>query len=271
MKRQLAMVQTRQIDDKEYRLRSDIDESRLLDLKESIRRDGVLVPILLRSEGESYLVVAGHRRFAAAVSVGLQEIPAYIVECEDRSGWTGAFAENLFRQDLSVIEEAAAIKDLLESNKFSHEQLARALGKSEHWIADRLDIATWPDEITAAIHYGFLSVAAARNLTRIDDEAHRKMLADYAIQNGATARTTAAWLQAWEAGLKERIPEDISPVPAREGLPPIEPHTPCTICGKMQKMADLRYPPICPGCIETVMELSRRLRDEFRRGPDNQT
>ena len=98
------------------------------------------------------------------------------------------------------------------------------------------------------------------NLVRITDLAHRSLLVDYAVENGATARTTAAWFQAWQVGENLSNPGEIEPVEGQPSLPPVIPYTPCVICGNQQKMAHLSYMPVCAECSEIVLATAREVR-----------
>jgi len=260
MASELKLVPVNDVCDSKFRMRETIEQGNYFELRESIRRDGVLVPVLLQSTPSGYEVVAGHRRFKAACEIGHSCIPAHVVDMDEKQGWHGALAENMFRQDLSAIEEAAAIKDCMDSTGYDVHTMAVALGRSQVWVKERLELIEWPTDVAGAVHAGVLSVAAARNLAAIDDEVHRTMLVAYAVENGATARVTAAWLQAWQIGEIQRKPQDIEAEPGKQNLPPIEPHTPCIICTSMQKMTDLRYPPVCPNCVDVMIDMARRLR-----------
>lgn len=259
MANELMMVKVEEINDKVYAMRETVRDDTFGDLVASIRRNGVLVPVLLSYTDLGFLLVAGHRRVAAAREIGLAEIPGYIIEGDRAGAWDGAFAENLFRKDLSAVELAAAIKDCIASGGYTVETIARGLGRSDQWIQLYLSIADWPVDLSVAVHSGRLSVAAARNLAEITDEHHRSMLVDYAVENGATARITAAWLQAWHAGKPTQEPESTEPLPAGSPLPPIEPYTPCVVCGHQKRMAEHRYLPVCTQCQEIVVDLARQL------------
>ena len=251
------------------KIASDSDSMRLgiggesfRELVASIRRDGVITPVLLREKNGGYEVIAGHRRMEAVRELRLGEVPAYITDCDDAGRAGLCFAENLFRQDLSAIEQAAAIVDCLKSGEFTEGSLASALGRSEQWIRHNIIIASWPDDLQQVVHEGRLSVSAAQNLAVITDNMHRKMLVDYACENGATARTTAAWLQAWQAGRLSDFPGDVDVEPAKKGAPPIEPYTLCAVCKNPLKMIELSYLPVCARCSEIVMEIARSLADK---------
>jgi len=258
-KRELKNVETIKINDADYKMRESIGGEAFDELVSSIMRDGLLVPILLRPVEDGYTIVAGHRRFAAVTKLGWHYIAAQILGKDEQVGWGGAFAENMFRQDLTPLEEAAAVQDCVEGGGYTIETLSRALGRSVNWVNDRLDMMGWPDDVLAVVHSGALSVSAARNLAAIDDEVHRGMLVEYAVSNGATARITAAWAQSFQAGKICNEPGEIEPVPANSVLPPIEPYTPCVMCGRKYKMVELRYTPICSDCSPLLVDLARKI------------
>lgn len=257
--RELKNVEVVKINEDDYKMRESIGGVAFDELVSSVMRDGLLVPILLRPVEDGYTIVAGHRRFAAVSKIGWHFIPAQILGLEEKVGWGGAFAENMFRQDLTPIEEAAAVMDCIDSKKYTIEALSRALGRSVGWINDRLEMMRWPDDVLAIVHAGSLSVSAARNLAGIDDVTHRGMLLEYAVSNGATARITAAWLQSFQAGKTCNDPGDVEPVPANSVLPPIEPYTPCVMCSRKFKMVELRYTPICSDCSPLLVDLARKI------------
>lgn len=259
MPRKLMSVKLEFIKDVEYQMRLAFDDCDFDELVESIKRHGVLVPVLLERKGDVFSVVAGHRRVAAASKAGLSEIPCNVLDSVDGQGWGYAFAENIFRKDLSAIELAGCVKDCLESDEWDEEKLARGIGRSVQWIRLYRSIAEWPADIQEAMHVGKISVSAARNLVMIDDEVQRRMLTDYAVENGATARITAAWLQSYQMTKAVADPGEVKPAAGRSVLPPIEPFTPCVICGQQFKMIELHYTPICTGCTEVVLSASREI------------
>jgi ParB family chromosome partitioning protein len=229
-------------------------------LVESVRDNGILQPILLRTDGDKFEVVAGHRRFKAAQMCGLAAVPACIMDDNDGNPKALAYHENIFRHDLTPIEESAAVLDMLQSDEFDIETLAAALNKSINWIAQRVAMCEWPVEVAAAVHAGKISTAAAWNLAKIKDQMRRKMLVDYAAENGATARVTAAWLQSEQAGMAQADPEDIEPGEAPPTPTKIEPYTPCVVCSGQFKMINLSFLPICGPCNEIVLAAAKELQ-----------
>ncbi len=259
-KRILKHVGIDLIKDDEFQMRSDLGGNLFRELLVSIRQVGVLVPILLKEQDDGFVVVAGHRRFAAAKEARLTEVPAYVFAADSDIGWNAAFAENMYRKDLSPMEEAAALNDCLTIGGFDLDCLAAAVGRSPAWITDRVELLTFSPNLSLAVHQGKISVAAARNLAKISDLTNQNLLLDYAIDNGATARTTAAWLQAWRVGVPTENPGEVEPVEGRTALPPIVPYTPCVICGCQYEMGKLTYAPICSCCTDIVASVAREVR-----------
>lgn len=251
------MIGMNEIDDERYQTRLMVEDEDFEDLVKSVKQYGVLQPVICKPVGDKFEIIAGHRRFAAARACGQGGIPAILVDRDEDQTWAMAIHENLFRKDLTAVEEAAMIKDCLMKQIYSMEGMAKAMGRTQEWIGSRISMCDWPDRLLAAVHLGKLSVSAARNLALIEDEAHRDYLLDYAVENGATARITAAWLQAYQAGVATRDPEKTEVGPGPPAPPAIEPHTPCIICSKMLKMVELTYLPICPNCNSEVLSAVR--------------
>lgn len=261
MDREMLNVKLTEIVDDAFQMRATMEPEALRELVDSIRRDGVLCPVLLRCDGDKYSVIAGHRRVAAANQAELETIPALIQGAGEQSGWGHAFAENMFRADISPIEEAAGITDWIAQGKGSIDTVASALGRSVGWVKDRLALLQWPKDVLTVLQHGGLSLAALRPLAAIEDESHRVMLLDYAIENGASARTTAAWFQAWRVGESAREPGDIEVAEPGEAPRAVEVHTPCVVCSKMEKIANVRHLPICPVCQDLLVDAVKAARN----------
>lgn len=260
MQAKSEVVRLERINDDAYRMRLELEGESMRELVASIRRDGVIVPVVLERTEDGFNVVAGHRRVAAARVAGLGHIPAQVVESGSENVWAIAFAENLFRQDLSPIEEAASVVDLMDKGGKTAEEVVSIVGRSVRWVRERVVIASWPGDIAAAVHGGVISCSAAWNLAEISDDGPRSTLLAYAIENGATARTTAAWLAAWRSSGDTVEPETVEVPAGAPPVAPIEPYAPCLLCDRKLKMIDLRYQPICAECTPTLIDLGRELR-----------
>ncbi len=148
------------------------DES-LNELATSIREQGIIQPILVRpaKESKKFEIIAGERRYRAALIVELTEVPVYVVEMSDEDVMAAALIENIQREDLNPVEEALAIRRLRDECNITQEQLAKKLGKSRSAIANTLRLLQLPDNIKDALTKGILQAGHARTLLSFDKDS----------------------------------------------------------------------------------------------------
>lgn len=169
--------------------RVHFDEAALAELTASILAIGVLQPILVRPEGsDRYQLIAGERRWRAASRAGLQMIPAIVRVTDDVSSVEQALVENLHRQDLTPLEEAAAYQQLLEDFNMTHEQVASKVGKSRSAITNALRLLGLPPSIQSLLADGRLSAGHAKALLGTPDRSLQEQLAKRAVEMGWTVR-----------------------------------------------------------------------------------
>jgi ParB family chromosome partitioning protein len=152
--------------------RNVFNEEALQDLAESIKEHGVLQPLTVRRlEGGYYQIIAGERRWRASRLVGLKEVPARIIEADDKKATELALVENLQRQDLNPVEEALGYKTLITEYGLTQEEVAQRVSKSRPVVANALRLLSLPPELLKKLESGELSVGAARTLLGLEDEA----------------------------------------------------------------------------------------------------
>jgi len=251
-----------QIVDSQYQTRLIRDDEDLQQLVESIRNQGILQPICVCGGGNKYTVMAGHRRFAAAKIIGLDTITCSVLDNNKHDPWAVAFHENVYRKDMTPIEEAIFVVESMEKGAMTAEELAPLIRKSVSWIREKITMTAWPDDVAAAVHIGKISVAAAKNLAQIDDDKARIILVEYAVENGANARTTAAWLQGYRANESMENPGEIEPLPGQPITAGVAPYAPCVVCDEKFMMTEMTYLPICATCQEEVI---KKIRNELRK------
>ncbi|MSW55512.1 MAG: ParB/RepB/Spo0J family partition protein [Actinobacteria bacterium] len=172
-----------------YQPRSHFDEEALVSLSASIRSVGVLQPILVRELGEdSYELIAGERRWRAAKRAGLQTIPAIVRTAEDEGSLEQALVENLHREDLGALEEAAAYQQLIEEFKLTQDQVATRVGKSRSAVANTMRLLQLPTSIQRLLGDGQLSAGHARALLGTPDRAFQEKLAKAIVSEKLTVR-----------------------------------------------------------------------------------
>lgn len=169
--------------------RVNFEESALEELAASVAEVGVLQPVVVRPLDDGrYALIAGERRWRAARRVGLTEIPAMVRTVDDQASLTQALIENLQRQDLTPLEEAAAYQELLEEHGMTHEQVASAVGKSRPAVSNTLRLLQLPLPIQGMVERGDLSAGHARALLGIEDIAYAEHIAVRAVAEGWTVR-----------------------------------------------------------------------------------
>ena len=173
------------------------DEETLTSLTASIRELGVLQPVLVRRLGDDrYELIAGERRWRAAKRAGLPSIPALVREVDDRHSLEQALVENLHRQDLNVLEEAAAYSQLMDDFNLTQEEVAQRVGKSRSAVANTLRLFHLPPLVQRFIADGRLSAGHARAILGTPDRAVQETLAAEAVEKGWSVREVEAVIRA---------------------------------------------------------------------------
>lgn len=146
--------------------RGHFEEKSLLELAESIKKNGILQPILVRKlkDGNFYEIIAGERRFRAAKTIGLKTVPVIVKDLDDKQSLELALIENIQRENLTAIEEAEGYKRLQEEFSYTQEQLGGVLGKSRSHIANMLRLLSLPQPVKEMLESGLISMGHARVL-----------------------------------------------------------------------------------------------------------
>ncbi len=170
--------------------RRGMSEQGLQTLAASIREVGVLQPVVVRrtEDGESFTLVAGERRWRAARMAGLKEIPAVVREGDDLTGLAEALVENVQREDLTALEEAAAYRQLLEDFGLTHEEVGARVGKSRPAISNTLRLLGLPASIQGMLARGELSAGHCRALLPLEDGAFAEHIAKKAVEEAWSVR-----------------------------------------------------------------------------------
>ncbi len=175
--------------------RKIFSEEALEDLTQSIQRHGILQPLSVRRVGSNYELIAGERRLRAAQQAGLSEVPCLIMRMDDKESGLAALVENLQRQDLDFIEEAQGIRCLMERWGFTQEQTARALGKSQSAIANKLRLLRLGQGVLEAIREGGLTERHARALLKLPTDAQRMKAISVIVQLGMSVARTERYIE----------------------------------------------------------------------------
>ncbi|MDR2074763.1 MAG: ParB/RepB/Spo0J family partition protein [Holosporales bacterium] len=172
--------------------RKYFDEEKLRELSESIKQHGILQPIAVRQNGNTYELLAGERRLRAAKMAGLKEIPVYVIQSTGDNALTLALVENIQRDNLNAIEEAEAFKKLIEEHRCTQENLAFILSKSRSYIANSLRLLSLPDSVKDLVREEKLSSGHARLLI---GNSEAEEIAKAAVEHKMTVRTLEQFIQ----------------------------------------------------------------------------
>jgi ParB family chromosome partitioning protein len=186
-KRDLQQIPLAKIRPNPHQPRTTFAPAALDELRASIAAFGVLVPVIVREQGDGYELIAGERRLRAAQAAGLETIPAIVRASGDRESLEVAIIENLQRENLDPLEEAMGFQHLMEAHQFTQEQVAERVGKSRPAVANTLRLLSLPDSIKQYVRDGKLSAGHARALLALPVE-RRETAARRAIDEELSVR-----------------------------------------------------------------------------------
>ena len=177
--------------------RKRFDPESLADLAESIRVHGIIQPLTVRRLSTGYYqIIAGERRWRAAKQAGLDEVPAVIIEADDRKVMELGLIENLQREDLNPAEEARGYQALMEDYGLTQEQVSQRMGKSRPAIANTLRLLALPEDLMKLVEEGQLSAGHARAILALPSPALQRQAAKRVIESQLSVRQTEALVKA---------------------------------------------------------------------------
>ncbi len=192
--------------------RKHFDEEALADLAESIRQHGMLQPLTVRRLASGYYqIIAGERRWRAARQAGLEEVPAIIIEADDRKVMELGLIENLQREDLNPMEEAAGYRTLIQDYGLTQEEAARRVSKSRPAVANAMRLLALPQEVQWLIEQGNLSAGHGRALLALPTAEVQITFAGEIVERGYSVRET-------EARIRQLLQRKPAPTPAEDPL-----------------------------------------------------
>ncbi len=171
-----------------YQPREHFDEEALASLAASIAEVGVVQPVIVRKALEGYEIVAGERRWRAAQRAGLRNVPALVRNADDKDALEAAVVENVHRQDLNALEEAAAYRQLMDDFGLTQEDVAARVGRSRSAVANTVRLLNLVPSVQRLVVEGHLSAGHGRALLSLEDESAQQALAELIIQESLSVR-----------------------------------------------------------------------------------
>lgn len=185
-----------ELDPNQQQPRKHFDEEKLEELAQSIRTYGIVQPIIVQRSGDRYKIIAGERRYRAARLAGLSEVPVVIKEYSEMEFMEVSLVENLQREDLNPIEEAQAMRMLMDEHSLTQDELSGRLGKSRSAVANTLRLLSLPEEVRMMVISGELSSGHARCLITLQSDHDKLALARKIVAQGLSVRETEALIGA---------------------------------------------------------------------------
>lgn len=192
--------------------RTHFDETRLEELAQSIRVNGIVQPLLVRRHGSRYQLVAGERRWRAAQRANLQRVPAVVRDIPDDKLLELALVENIQRQELNAIEEANAYKRLIETLGLTQEMVAQRVGRDRTFITNYLRLLRLPEDVQQLLEEEKLSMGHARALLGIDDIDMQRRIAQNVVERSLSVRETERVIKRIIAGASPAMATQPAPV-----------------------------------------------------------
>lgn len=240
------------IDDPVAPIRSDLNDDNLSDLASSIKSVGIIEPLIVRSQGKRYEVIAGHRRLAASRLAGLAALPVIVRNLTEKDGDILKVHENLYREDVAVVDEAEFINSAMHRLKIKVEEFAQLINRSSSYVRERLKILNYDNYMVEALQKKQISFSVARYLSRIENPDRRREYTSYAVSNGITPRLAEMWYRTSKEGnLPEQPVGEIVGDPSGSETTKVQLH-PCTACKQDFPLEDLRLIYICKTCKEVI-------------------
>jgi ParB family chromosome partitioning protein len=196
--------------------RKRFDDERLVELAQSIKAYGIVQPIIVQRNGERYMIIAGERRYRAARLAGLEAVPVVIKEYSKQAFMEVSLVENLQREDLNPIEEAEAMRLLMDEYKLKQEELSARLGKSRSAIANTLRLLSLPADVRELVVSGELSSGHARCLVALSSDVEKTRIAKKIVELGLSVRATEELIKNLGTKIQRK------PKPEKAYIPEIE-------------------------------------------------
>jgi len=241
-----------QIDPPSQADRESIDPTRIRELADSIKAQGLLQAIVVRPLNGRYEIIAGHRRYLACSTLGLTHVTCNVKDLSDEDAALAKAMENMQREDLTPIEEARAYKRLSSNFNMTYQQIADKSGKTAVIIKKRIALLTLHPDVIAAIHDRKIPVGVGEEIAFIDDPNTLKYYLDLAIENGVTRDVIRMWVKEYRDNVRRSqnasVPFESLPNPMMERPT----YLPCDVCMGPAELSTLKLIRACPTCLQQI-------------------
>ena len=207
-----VILRTDQIRAGRFQPRGKMNDGSFEELKTSIKRQGVIEPVIVRPIAHgTYELVAGERRWRASQAIGLQEVPAIVKTLSDKEALEYSLIENVQREDLNPLEEAKGYARLLDEFGHTQEDIATAVGRDRATIANLVRLLKLPTEIQQGVGNGTITLGHAKVLLAVEDPSKQLGLSRQIIKSGISVRQLEALVGTWAPGKRRRVAQRTDP------------------------------------------------------------
>lgn len=211
-------------------MRIEMDDEKFLELVEDVKRQGVLEPLIVYPVGDGYQIIAGHRRLLAARQAGIDSVPCMVHTDEGDNHLGIMIAENLFREDVTAVEEGELFKRVSEVPGITEVEIVRICHKPIGYVYARIALVNGDPDVAMAVHQRKISLGVAQELNKVKDLSFRRVYLEQALQGGCTievAKQMVARYRLVNAGLTPAQLQPLEPLPSPEH---VAQGTMCRIC-----------------------------------------
>jgi len=235
----------------------ELDE--LFELAESIKKQGLINPIVVRRHGEHYQLVSGYRRLMAARKFNIPKLLCRIMDMDEKDAMIASATENILREDQDIIQEAKLYKKLIENHGLTKAEIAEKFGKSEVYVDTRLKILGLPIQIQEAVRDKELPLGSALAVTKAPTEEEKILLASEIAKCGYNVKEAQLFVSSY---LEHR--KHMTEAPKEEVVRKAEeePMATCAICKLMKRLATIRAYPMCDECYEEFIYMRQKAMRE---------
>ena len=236
-----------------YQPRKTFDKEKLKELSESIKKHGIIQPLIVRKKGLNYELVAGERRLRAARLAKLQTVPVLVREYDEKQMRELSLVENIQRHDLNPLEEAKAIQELMKQCSYTQAQAAERLGRSRAAVANLLRMLNLPEELQAMIADEKVTAGQMRPLSALTDREQQLKIGRALAENGWSARTVEEVVKTIKEGKNLEVLNERVVILDKNGKPVKDPSSAKDKTGKKKKSeADIHYKQFEENLIEAL-------------------
>ena len=239
-------------------MRQSMSERGLEHLRMSMRAIGLRHPIGVQKKGESYELIHGARRLAAAKMLEWEEIEVDLIEVSDDIVEMIKVMENREREDVNAIDEGMFYKELIQEKGWTQAYLAEILAVSPGFISQRIGSKDWPKTLRDAVIVGALSFTTAREIAGIKDYEHLLYIAHHAAKSGATPTVAREWRRRANLDYEEKIRREEGVETEADARAAQEPEMNCHTCGERGKVSEVTTYTVCRKCKELIEEVKRQ-------------